>query len=150
MEAGIFKIAQKIEGFFIGKSGSKTAKMSGSVYNNGIDVSGLIKNSANSGFDTTLTSVRFSTRSISMNVPIGTVDFVITTDPDFTNWEISSTADINIDRSAEPSSDCGVARQRNTNSANFKPWLKSVVKDNVLFSMPICTISSSPASMIGI
>jgi len=71
----------------------------------------------NSGFDTTLTSVRPSTRSTTRVEPTGTVDLLTITVPGARWGLISAATASTYERSADPSSPCGVGTHRKTNSA---------------------------------
>src|SRR5215213_1542395 len=67
----------------------------------------------NSGFETTRTSARFRTRSTTLVEPTGTVDLLTTIDSYGSTSAISAHAACTYDRSADPSSPCGVGTQRN-------------------------------------
>src|SRR6195952_1529633 len=84
--------------------------------------SGLRKSSTaepsrrNSGLLTTRTSERRSTRSTTLALPTGTVDLLTTTHSYGNTSLICMAACSTYDRSAEPSSPCGVGTHRNATS----------------------------------
>ncbi len=103
----------------------------------------------NSGFDTTETSSRCSTFSTAIVEPTGTVDLLTTTAPGLSTGAISRAACSMYDRSALPSSPCGVGTHRKTMSASVaaacEPSTNSI-RPSVRASFTIC---SSPSSTIG-
>ena len=104
----------------------------------------------NSGFETTKTSGRCSSCSTIFVEPTGTVDLFTTTAPGCNKPARLLAAAWTNDKSALPSTPCGVGTQRNTTSAELAASVRSVVNRKLPFLMPASTNAGRPSSMIGI
>ena len=108
----------------------------------------------NSGFDATITSsggapASASTRWTMRVEPTGIVDLLITTVPGRSTGAISRATVSTNERSAEPSSPCGVGTQRNTNAAAFAAFGAPSTKRSRRDERPSASSSGSPSSRIG-
>ncbi len=103
----------------------------------------------NSGLETTTTSARPTTRSTRPTVPTGTVDLLTMIAPSARCGAISAAAAVTLERSADPSSDCGVSTQRKTNSAPCTASAARCTARRRPVERPSFSISTRPCSTMG-
>ncbi len=103
----------------------------------------------NSGLDTTVTSWRPRTRSTTRVEPTGTVDLLTMIVPGNRWGPISSATASTKERSAEPSSPCGVGTHRKTNSAPSTASVAPTTNRSRPAAWPSRTSSSRWSSTMG-
>ncbi|MEY3575055.1 MAG: hypothetical protein RLZZ88_198 [Actinomycetota bacterium] len=95
----------------------------------------------NSGFDATCTSCREMMSASRAAVPAGTVERVTTMVPGFSTGAAVSTTDSTNDRSAAPSSPCGVGTHTNTIDADCTAETTSLANERRRVRRPVRTRS---------